>query len=145
MAAAANSDCEKKKLVSRLKKHRKKTTKASRLARNSKVLSASNTMISVTPGSRPRKVPKLKKVAPRAAISSSSSHQRLGSGRALRASQVRQHRTPPVNRLHHRGTWLICGISTQAITARVNSVSLASRGIFCRADHSGGGLRGCMS
>ena len=107
MAAAVNSDCEKKKLVSMLKKHRKKTTKASRLARNSKVLSASNTMIRVTPGSRPRKVPKLKKVAPRAAISSSSSHQRLGSGRALNASQVRQHRTLPVNRLHHRGTWLI--------------------------------------
>ena len=56
MAAAVNSDCEKKKLVNMVKKHRKNTTKASRRARNSSVLSVSSTTISVTPGSRPSTV-----------------------------------------------------------------------------------------
>ena len=56
MAAAVVSDCETKKLLSIVKKPRKKITMASRRARISSVLSASSMMTSVTPASRPTMV-----------------------------------------------------------------------------------------
>ena len=56
MATATTSDCEKKKLLSSVKKPRKKITIASRRARISSVLSPSKITISVTPGSRPMMV-----------------------------------------------------------------------------------------
>ena len=74
IAAAVSSDCEKKKLVSIVKKPRKKITKASRRARSSSVLSASSTTISVTPASRPSKVRCVNSVAPSVTASRPSSH-----------------------------------------------------------------------
>ena len=56
IAKAVSRLCEKKKFDSSVKKPRKKTTKASRCARNSSVLSASSTTMNVTPASRPRMV-----------------------------------------------------------------------------------------
>ena len=130
MAAAVSRDCEKKKLVSIVKKLRKKTTKASRRARNSSVLSVSNTTISVTPASRPSRVRCVNRVAPMVRTSRTASHQRDGKGRAVQASQPRQSSTPAASRLHQTGRLPICGRITQAITASRNSVSRPSRGRF---------------
>jgi hypothetical protein len=57
IATAVSRVCDWKKLVSMAKKPRKKTTKASRRARSSIVLSASSTTTNVTPASRPSRVP----------------------------------------------------------------------------------------
>ena len=55
-ASATHSDCEWKKLVSSRKKHRKITTKRSRLARISISFRPRNSTSSATPASRPSSV-----------------------------------------------------------------------------------------
>ncbi len=132
MAAAVSSDCEKKKLVSIVKKLRKNTTKASRRARSSSVLSVSSTTSSVTPASRPSTVRWVSSVAPTATTSPTSRVQRPGRGRADHARWPRQTSTAAAIRLHHHGRLATCGSSTQAITTSRNSVSRASRGRWRR-------------
>jgi hypothetical protein len=132
MAAAVSRDWEKKKFVSIVKKPRKKITKASRRARNSRVLSASSTTIRVTPASRPSKVRWVHSVAPIVRASKASRQPRLGRWRPATASQPRQISTPPARAVHHRGRWPTCGITTQAITTSRNRVSLVSRGNVVR-------------
>ena len=56
MASAVSRLCEKKKLLSKVKKPRKKITNVSRWPRISKVLRLSKTTIYVTPASRPTSV-----------------------------------------------------------------------------------------
>jgi hypothetical protein len=128
MAPAVKSDCEKKKLLSIMKKLRKNTTKASRRARSSSVFKASSTTIRVRPASRPSRVLWVNSVAPTVSTSSNQSHQRAGNGRSVTASQPRHSMTAPLSRLHHSGRWLTCGNTTQAITPSMNSVSRLSRG-----------------
>ena len=57
MAAATGRLCEKKKLLSRVKKPRKKSTKVSRRACISSVFRLSSTTTKATPASRPSKLP----------------------------------------------------------------------------------------
>jgi len=128
IAAAVSSDCEKKKLVSIVKKLRKKMTKASRCARSSSVFNVSNTTISVTPASRPSRVRCVINVAPTVSTSNAKTHHREGKARAVQASQPRQNSTATANRLHQTGKLLICGATTQPITTSKNKVSRASRG-----------------
>jgi hypothetical protein len=128
MAAAVASDCEKKKFVSIVKKPRKKTTKMSRRARSSSVLSASRTTISVTPASRPSTVRCVTRVAPMAMASTPSSHHVPGSGLDATASQPRHSSTAAASTLHHHGRLPTCGRITQPITSNRNSVSRLSRG-----------------
>ena len=132
MAAAVGSDCEKKKLVSIVKKPRKKMTKMSRRARSSRVLSASSTTTSVTPASRPSTVRWVTRVAPIATASRPSSHQVPGRGLALTASQPRQASTAPASVLHQSGRLPTCGRITHPITSSRNSVSRLSRGSAAR-------------
>ena len=94
MTLATNSDCEKKKLASRVKKPRKKITIASRRARSSSVLSTSSMMISVTPASRPTIVRCDSTVSAMATTSSPALIQGLGSGFCAQASQPRQSSSP---------------------------------------------------
>ena len=132
MATAVGSDCEKKKLLSMVKKPRKKITRASRRARASSVFRASSTTTSATPASRPRMVRWVTSVAPTASASRASSTQRWGRGRAVQASQPRHSSRPAASALVHSGRWPACGAITQAITASRNSVSRASRGRLAR-------------
>ena len=80
MAKAVSSDCENKKLLSMQKKPRKNTTNASRCARSSNVLSASNITSKVTPASRPKIVLCVANVAATATTSKVTNHQRFGKG-----------------------------------------------------------------
>ncbi|OGB41534.1 MAG: hypothetical protein A2W72_00975 [Burkholderiales bacterium RIFCSPLOWO2_12_67_14] len=128
MPAAVSSDCEWKKWVSRVKKARKNTTKASRRARSSSVLSASSTTMSVTPASRPKRVRWVHQVAATVNASKPMRQAQPGNGSPRSAKVVRQASTPAVSAVHHHGIWPICIITTQAITASRNSVSRVSRG-----------------
>ena len=128
IAAAVSSACEKKKLVSIVKKPRKKITNASRRARSSSVFSASRITIRVTPASRPSSVRWVNHVAPSARTSSTTSHHWLGRRRAVSASQPRHSSTPAASEVHHQGRWPTWGSTTQPITSSRNSVSRVSRG-----------------
>ena len=128
MAAAVNRLCEKKKLLSRVKKPKKKMTNASRRARISSVFNASNTTIKVTPASRPNRVRKLSSVAAMASSNRPISHQREGSGSERTAITPRQKSNSPVMMLHHTGRFSTWGATVQAITTSRNRVSRASRG-----------------
>ena len=132
MATAVGSDCEKKKLLSIVKKPRKNTTMASRRARTSSVLSASSITMSVTPASRPRMVWWVNRVPATATASNPATAQRPGSCRPFQASQPRHSSTAPAIRLAHAGRWATCGAITQAITTSRNSVSRVSRGNVAR-------------
>ena len=128
MAMAVGMDCEKKKLLSIVKKPRKKITMASRRARASSVLSASSMAIRVTPASRPRMVRKLASVAATASTRSATSSQRGGRLRPPSARPARQASSRQENAPAHSGRCANSGSSTQAITPSRNSVSRASRG-----------------
>jgi hypothetical protein len=128
MPAAVGSDCEWKKCVSRVKKARKNTTKASRRARISSVLSASSTTMSVTPASCPKRVLCVAQVAASVSASRPMRHGQPGSGRPRSAKVVRQTSTPAASAVHHHGMWPTCMAITQAITASRNRVSRVSLG-----------------
>ncbi len=103
IAAAVASDCEKKKLLSIVKKPRKKSTMASRRACTSIVLSASSITMSVTPASRPTMVPCDTTVSATDAASSTPSCQRPGCGRPRSASTPRQTSTAAASTVVHAG------------------------------------------
>ena len=130
-AAAVVSDCEKKKLLSTVKKPRKKITSASRRARASSVFSASSSTTSTTPASRPSSVRCVASVAATASTKSATTVQRPGSALPRQASTPRHSSNAATAALVHSGRCATCGATTQAITASRNSVSRASRG---RAD-----------
>ena len=116
-----------------VKKPRKNTTSASRRARSSSVFSVSSITTSVTPASRPSSVRCEAQVPASVMTSSTMSHQRPGSGRAVTASQPRHTSTPAASALAQIGKCATCGKITQPITASKNSVSRASRGRWARA------------
>ncbi len=128
IAAAVSSDCERKNPVSRVKKPRKKITKASRRALNSSVFSASRLTTSVTPASWPSRVPWVTRVAMVAAASRPSSHQRPGNGRPVNASVPRHSSTATTSAAHQAGRYAACGNTIQPISSSRNSVSRVSRG-----------------
>ena len=130
--AAVTSDCDTKKLLSRVKKPRKKITIASRRARSSSVLSDSRTMMSVTPASRPMMVRNVRSVSPTPSASSAPVSQRLGSGRPCQVSQPRQASTPAARAVVQPGRVGSCAEITQAMTASRKSVSRVSRGRLAR-------------
>ena len=132
IAAATSSDCEYRKWVRIRKKPRKNTTKASRRARSSSVLSAIRLTIIVTPASLPSRVWCVHSVRPAASTSAAISTQRPGNAAFVNASHARQASTTPVSTLHHTGKCDRCGSTVQPITASRNKVSRASRGRRCQ-------------
>jgi hypothetical protein len=126
--AAVSSDCEYRNCVSTRKKPRKNTTKASRRARSSSVLSAISTVSSVMPASRPISVRKVSQVSTAYTSAMASKAQRLGSGRWRQAMWARQASTRPVRPVAHSGRWLACGAMTAVMTANRKKLSRASRG-----------------
>ncbi|CAM3693118.1 Secreted protein [Paracidovorax anthurii] len=132
IAAAVASDCEKKKLLSIVKKPRKKITMASRRARSSSVLSASSITISVTPASRPTMVRCDATVSTTEAASSRPSIQCPGSGCARSARAPRQASRPAASRPVHTGTWGTSGSMIQPTVTSRKSVSRVSRGRLAR-------------
>ena len=110
-------DCEYKKCVSTRKKPRKNTTRASRRARSSKVLSDISTTSSVMPAALPSKVFSPQKVSADAAMSKLLMTQRLGSAAAVKARRARQASRVTDITPHQGGRCSRWGAMVQAMTA----------------------------